>query len=378
MNIAWFIVMTIVIIIGQIFVFDRWGLTKIHYRRSFSKEAVFTGESIEMVDEIANKKLLPVPWLRLESKIDANLQFQKRSNLDNEVHAGGDFHRTLFSLMPYQQVRRRQMLTCQKRGHYRFETVSLTTGDIFGFGQVFKSVPSKAEIIVYPRLVSIDDIPLPTHSWLGDVVVRRWIMEDPFLIAGVREYSAGDPLNTINWKATARAQAMQVSQKDFSADHHLMIYVNFNQTEDIWRPIVDEPLMEKAISYAASIAQYALDNGIDTGFGCNSYFNEMDKQPIRIDPANGGQHLLYLLETMAKLKIGSSTYFDFFLKDELEREIEGTDILIITAIVTKKMNEYIKQLEARGNSVEILELGPQDVDQNGVAPGRREPSRLST
>ncbi|KRG14994.1 hypothetical protein ACA30_07310 [Virgibacillus soli] len=356
MNIAWFIVMTIIVIIGQVFVFDRWGLTKIYYRRSFSKEAVFTGESIEMVDEISNKKLLPVPWLRLESKIAANLEFQKRSQLDNDVHAGGDFHRTLFSLMPYQKVRRRQTLTCQKRGYYRFQTVSLTTGDIFGFGQVFKSVPSKAEIIVYPRLVSMDEIPLPTHSWLGDVVVRRWIMEDPFLTAGVREYSAGDPLNTINWKATARAQALQVSQKDFSADHHLMIYVNFNQTEDIWRPIVDETLMETAISYAATIAQYALDNGIDTGFGCNSYFDEMDKQPIRIDPATGAQHLQYLLETMAKLKIGSSTYFDFFLKDEVEREVEGIDILIITAIVTEKMSEYIKQLEARGNSVEILEL----------------------
>ncbi len=83
---------------------------------------------------------------------------------------------------------------------------------------------------------------------------------------------------------------------------------------------------------------------------------EMDKQPIRIDPATGAQHLQYLLETMAKLKIGSSTYFDFFLKDEVEREVEGTDILIITAIVTEKMSEYIKQLEARGNSVEILEL----------------------
>ncbi|MBO0994714.1 DUF58 domain-containing protein [Bacillus sp. SD088] len=360
MNIAWFIVMTIIIIIGQVFVFHRWGLAKIRYRRSFSKQAVFTGESIEMVDEISNKKLLPVPWLRLESKIDANLQFQKRSNLDNEVHAGGDFHRTLFSLMPYQKVRRRQMLTCQKRGYYRFETVSLTTGDIFGFGQVFKSVPSKAEIIVYPSLISMDDIPLPTHSWLGDVVVRRWIMEDPFLIAGVREYSPGDPLNTINWKATAKSQVLQVSQKDFSADHHLMIYVNFTQTEDIWRPIVDELLMEKAISYAASIAQYALDNGIDTGFGCNSYFNEMDKQSIHIDPANGEQHLMYLLETMAKLKIGSSTYFDFFLKDEVEREVEGTDILIITALVTDKMREYIKQLEARGNSVEILELEPAE------------------
>ncbi|WP_062108892.1 DUF58 domain-containing protein [Bacillus niameyensis] len=363
MNIAWFIFVTIVIVLLQIYIYGKWGLARVQYKRSFSKQVAFVGEQIEMVDEISNRKLLPVPWLRLESKISAHLQFQRNSENNHEMNADGEFHRTLFSLMPYQKVRRRQTLTCTKRGHYRFETVSLTTGDVFGVGDIFQSVPAKAEITVYPTLVSMDSIPLPAHSWLGDLIVRRWIMEDPFLTAGVRDYASGDPLNTIHWKATARTNRLQVNKKDFSADHHLMIYLNFNQTEDMWRPIIDEELMERAISYAASIAQYALTNGISTGFGCNGYFDESNKKSIRIEPENGKQQLNYLLETMAKLKIGTSTYFDFFLKEEVERNMEGMDILIITEMVTEKMHEMIKQLEDGGNSVEILELEPEKLRQ---------------
>src|SRR5690625_3278133 len=194
MSIAWFIFVTLVVVGLQSFVYERWGLSHIKYTRSFSEVAVVEGEEIEMVDEISNKKLLPVPWLRLESKISKFLQFQTQSDTDHKIDHGG-FHRTLFSLMPYQKVRRRQYLTCTKRGYYHFENVDISTGDVFGFGEIFKSIKASAEIIVYPRLVALEDIPLPSHSWLGEIVVRRWIIEDPFLTSGVRDYHYGDPLN---------------------------------------------------------------------------------------------------------------------------------------------------------------------------------------
>lgn len=359
MNIAWFIFTTFVVIGIQSFVFGKWGLRKVEYNRSFSERAVFEGEVVEMIDEVSNPKLLPVPWLRLESKIDPSLQFHQSAAIDNEINSNA-FHRTLFSLMPYQKVTRRQKLTCTKRGFYQFQTVSLSTGDIFGIDKTFTSVNSTAEIIVYPPLIKQEDLPLPAHSWLGEVIAKRWIIDDPFLTAGVRDYASGDPLNSINWKSTARTNRLQVTKKDFSADHHIMIYLNFNQTEDIWRPIVDEASMEETISYAASITQYAIFKGIHIGFGCNSYIDKDDKQAISIDPANGKQQLTYLLETMAKLKIGTSTYFDYFLQAEVDKHIEGMDILIISNIMTEKMEELCKKLEANGNSVEVHSLH-QDV-----------------
>lgn len=365
MTIAWFIFITFVVIGFQSYVYQKWGLTKVEYKRSFSEYAVVQGESVEMIDEISNKKLLPLPWLRLESKISQHLQFQVDEESDHAIDHGG-FHRTLFSLMSYQRIRRRHYLICDKRGHYRFGRVDISTGDIFGFSEAVDHVQAEAEIIVYPRLTPLDEIPLPSHSWFGDIVVRRWIIEDPFLTSGVREYLPGDSLNSIHWKATARTNQLQVSKQDFTSDHHLMIYLNFNQTGDIWMPIVDEDLIEESISYVASIAQYAIVNGIETGLGCNSYTSDQPDQSIRIQPENSRQQLTYLFETLAKVEVTSHESIDVFLNEDIEKKVSGIDILLVTATVTEKMEEHIEKLEELGNAVEILLLESEEVQKKAI------------
>jgi hypothetical protein len=376
MNITWLILTTVVFIVIQSYIYSKWGLARINYSRSFSKKAVFEGEKIEMIDEIVNKKLLPLPWLRLESKIHANLKFQQNTNANNEINS--EFHSTLFSLLPFQKITRRHKLQCTKRGYYLFRAVSMSTGDVFGFGGTFKSVESSADVIVYPKILAMDEIPLPSHSWLGDIIVKRWIIDDPFVLAGVREYSYGDPMNTVNWKATARTGSLQVSKRDFTADHHLMIYLNFDESEDIWRSTQDEELIEKGISYAASIAQYTISKGISTGFGCNSYIEDPNekslliKQSVRIEPESSKHQANYLFETLAKLKMVRSMSFNQFLMEDIDRQLERTDILLITSILTGKMKEHIKRLEALGNSVEILWLNnDEDIENPNIEVGER-------
>src|SRR5690625_5846541 len=78
-------------------------------------------------------------------------------------------------------------------------------------------------------------------------------------------------MNYHSFPTRRSSDLLQVTKKDFSADHYLMIYVNFNQTGDVWLPVVDEDLLEKALSYAASIADFSISKGVSTGFGCNTY-----------------------------------------------------------------------------------------------------------
>ena len=59
MNIAWFIVITFIIMGIQGYIYNKWGLSRIQYTRSFNEKAVFEGEKVEMIDEISNRKLLP-------------------------------------------------------------------------------------------------------------------------------------------------------------------------------------------------------------------------------------------------------------------------------------------------------------------------------
>lgn len=358
MRIHWIIFVALMIILLQAWITRKWALKGISYDRFFSVYRAFEGQEIEMVERISNKKIIPVPWLRIESKISENLEFQKQFNLDIKHE---QFHKSLFSLMPYTAINRRHKIKCKKRGCYRLNSAALTCGDLFGFQEITQVYELDAQLLVYPTLAPLDEIPFPSRSWMGDVVVKRWIIDDPFMYAGVREYSPGDPLNSINWKATARTGNLQVHKRDYTADPRIMIYLNMDVSEEMWGAITEPELIEKGISYAASIANHAISQGIDTGFGTNGYLIDEPEQPVRILPRGGEEQLILLFDTMAKLVIDRRITFYTFLEEDIRYRASGTfsgsmDYLFITPYVSERMQNQIKQLEDMGNSVEILLL----------------------
>src|SRR5699024_1238337 len=120
--------------------------------------------------------------------------------------------------------------------------------------------------------------------------------------------------------------------------------------EDIWKPVKDPDLIEKGLSYAATIAQYAISEGIPTGFVCNSYIGKKaknnQKQRVRVESKNSSSQLTHLLETMAKLNMDKSTLFKNLLKEEIDQQWSNMDVLLITSYVSEGMQESINQLKS--------------------------------
>jgi len=359
MNIAWTFILLLVIVFVQGLVNKKWGLKGIVYRRYFENTKAYQGETIILTDEITNRKWIPVPWMRLESKINNSL-------IKNAYHLSRDgdrYYRTLFSLLPFQKITRKHYFFASKRGYYPLDTVWVTTGDIFGYSEVFNSFSAQTSITVYPKAVPIENIPLPSNSWLGEIAVKRWIIVDPFLSAGVREFQQGDQLKAINWKATARTQQLQINKKDFTADHFLNIYVNFDINEDIRLPMEEISVIEDALSYAASLASYTIPKGIATGFGCNGYYvepfvNKMQqlKPSVRIEPSSDSQQVELILEAIAKVKLDQRRNFSSFLQFDIDNQVTKKDFLIFTYQLSPKVKAQIEKLRLLGNAVEIVTL----------------------
>jgi uncharacterized protein (DUF58 family) len=343
----------------QSYIFYRYGLRRIEYERYFDRRSVYEGEYIEMVERIENRKLLPVPWVRLESMLHASLVFDKQGGI--EISSGSMFqnHASWFSMNPYTKIVRRHRILCARRGWHRLQSAVMTGGDLFGFQRPSRKLSVDAELLVFPKPVPLSEIPLPSHSWQGDYIVRRWMVEDPFTISGVRDYQNGDSLRSVNWKATARAGRLQVHRRECTADHRLLICVNVEVSEKMWQAVTDPELIERGIAYAASIAQHAILQGIETGFGCNGYTADRPKQSVRITPISGRHQLITILETMAKLEIARSIPFDTFLEEEIRYNTTNTDLLLITPFVSEKMERQMRQLRQRGNAVEVFTLQPE-------------------
>lgn len=351
---AWLLINSAVLIVLTTWVYSRFALRHVGYVRHFSKDTVFAGEEIEMVERIVNRKLLPLPWVRLESMMAQGLVFGRQSDLD--IRGGDRFqnHISLFSLRSYRQIVRKHRVLCAKRGYYVLESATMTAGDPIGISRPSRRFPLELRLTVYPEVVPMRDVPLPAHSWLGDITVRRWIVEDPFLTAGTREYQAGDGLRSVNWKATARTGRLQVHRKEFTADHRLVICLNLETHDRMWSAVLDPERIERALSYAASVAAYAISEGVETGLLSNGWTFGGPKDPVRLEPGGGTAQLTALLEAMARMQLETTMTMHALLDAELADEPSDRDYLIVTCHRGAELEERADALRRRGNGIEWL------------------------
>ncbi|MCQ6562091.1 DUF58 domain-containing protein [Paenibacillus mendelii] len=357
MGIHWFILSALVVMFAQRWVFKRFGIKRLTYKRTFGTARCFEGDRIEMIEKVTNRGLLPVPWLRVESQLHTGLKFESEFNFDVSSGQFYQNHKSLFSLMGYKQLTRRHAVLCNQRGCYRLTSASLTYGDLFGFYRAWVNVPLSEELIVYPKPLDRADIQLPSHSWQGDISVRRWIVEDPFFVTGVRDYRPGDPLKGINWSATARAGQIQVHRRDFTADYRLMVVLNVEDHTDMWDTVNDTELIEQGIRCAAGYIQYATEQGLESGFASNGHELDIPGKPMIEEMGSGHEHLMAILEQMAKLVIVRAMPFDALLAYIGTTLDARCDLVIVSAFMNDKITAEVERLRHGGHGIHWVPIG---------------------
>ena len=331
------------------FVLRVFALKGLQCSRSFSTPAAHEGETAEVIEVVRNDRPLLVPWLRLESRISSHLHFGRQENLGV---SGEMYHRSLFMLMPYQQITRRHKVRLAKRGFYDIGNATLTAGDVLGFACASMEQHESVPILVYPRLLDPSEVPAPFYRLLGETIVPRQLLQDPFLVNGIRPYQFRDNVRDIHWAATARTGELQVRTHDFTAQTRLMVVVNGQLSYHQWGSLMEyeQGPVEYAISMAATLCTQVLQSGLPCGFAAN--LPQLGEEFCTVlPPSAGSAREEELLAAMARLKIRFIKNFHEFL-DEL-MGMTGVDFLLITAYTCPEIEERIEELRQRGNTVHV-------------------------
>lgn len=349
----WYLLCAIAIIVLQGKLLGSNAHRKLSYKRSFSKSACMQGEQLEMAEEIVNAKLLPVPWLRVESLLHPGLVFKSQSNL--EISSGQHYqnHKSFFSLLPYTKITRRHQVHCMQRGAYRINSVALTAGDLFGMFNRSQRIEIQEQLLVYPKPYGVAELGMPSHSYHGDALVRRFIVEDPFMVAGVREYRAGDPLKRVNWNASARTGKLQVQQLDYTAHMNVMILLNLEDHAGMWTAVNNLALIEFGISYAAGIAEYVLQAGMEVGFAANGYLLDDPLSKPLVEPGGGAMQMELINQVLAKLTIAQAMPFQEML-EAVPGYCSAPLLIAISAFDSQPIQDAIERLRGQGYEVELL------------------------
>lgn len=361
MIIFWFVVISMLIVALQYWLFNRFVLHKIQYSRYFTTRACFQDEPLSMVEVLENRKRLPIPWLYVEASLDAALQFSGQENFSVSKGQYDQNHGSFFTLSGYQRIRRTHTITPRRRGIYKLRTVTLTSGDLFGMSRITKQIPLESRIAVYPKPLEMPLERMPYHSWQGDHIVKRFIMPDPFVIAGTRPYQYGDSLKHVNWKATARSGELQVHQYEFTANRKLLVIVNVDDNEEMWRVVSNPELIERSINYAAGITRQVIASGMEAGFAANMGSYEQQLESALLLPAAGEGQWQAILELMASLVLERTEALSDMLRRFAEEGLRQHDVLVISTY----WNELAEQAadELRRNQNAVLALLTSEIDQ---------------
>ncbi len=328
------------------------------YRRRLNQHRAFFGEQVDLVLEVTNRKLLPLPWLEVEDEVPEALTF-----LDADLTSSyKPRRRTLVHLCSprwYERIRRRYHVRCAHRGLYEFGPTMLRAGDLFGFSTQSQTVSGVDCLIVYPRIVPLERLGLDAEGPFGDLVAPRTLWEDPAYLAGVRPYAAGDSPRRIHWKVSARLGHVHVKVFEPTTHPRLALFLDMHTLRgQSWWAGYDPTLVELAIIVAASVAAWGTEQKLPVGLYVNGpRFRGAGRATIALPPSEHPQQLQTVLEALATAVPVATTPIEELLSVEIPGLSWGTSILVITAVPEPETIDVLRAARCAGRSAGLVVIG---------------------
>ena len=263
---------------------SRLSLSGISCTSRVDKYRLFPGESLTLRVSAKNAKFLPV-WLQMSMHVEGALD-----PISGEMSFTGDCW-----LLWYQQAHFNWGLVARRRGVYRVGSAHMKVGDLLGFFPREKWAEGEIHVIVYPRLVPLKPLSLPSRDFFG-LPGAKSPMQDPIYILGTKDYQHGRPARHIHWKASARHNRLQEKVFEPSEQKKVLLAIEVSQFEKANASESFESTLEVVGSLAVQSYQsgYALGLVTNGGVEGGSPFLSVGRSP---------QNLPSILEILARLKM---------------------------------------------------------------------------
>ena len=246
---------------------------------------------------------------------------------------------------------------CVRRGRYRLGPTSLRSGDPLGIFPQRALWPEMREIIVYPAVIDLHSVPVPTGLLAGGNARDR---RTPFTtpnIAGVRDYAPGDAFNRISWSATARTGHLMVKEFDLdpTADIWLVLDLEGGIHRMASRPLNFVPnadgefpleawlnsTEEYAVTIVASLAGHFLNQRRNVGLIASGAHLEV------IPPDRSDRQLVKMLEDLAVVQADGGQSLAEVLITESRRFSRQDTLVVVTPSTEESWVTTLVELSAR-------------------------------
>lgn len=303
----------------------------------FQKEPSMEGEKGYLTETISNRKWMFLPILQVGFQLHRNLLF---ADGENASVSDQSYKRDIFSVGSYQKITRTIPFYCSKRGYYELKNIELVTRDLLLTGKHYETLQKWDQLYVYPRLLNDKRLDISFQKIMGSILAKRNLYEDPFEFRGIREYQPMDPMNKINWKASARSDQWMVNLYGSTSAQEVMILLDV-EDETIWK--YDE-IHEEGIRLAASYASRCVENGIPVGVLTNGR-DVLTKEIFQLAVGSGKQQVRLVNEGLSRLDLTQAPEPMEHILEKERQNLESTQKTYIMISKNQRVSCYELFLE---------------------------------
>jgi uncharacterized protein (DUF58 family) len=282
------------------------------------------------------------------------------------------------------------------RGYYQIGPLVLEGGDLFGLHRRYVVGTEPHFVLVYPRVLPLEGYDLASRRPVGEVRLTHRLFEDPTRIAGVRQYEAGDPLNRVHWRATARTGLLHSKIYEPSTIAGGTVVLDFHQAG---YPSRSEPYRsELAITAAASLAYALYQMGQQVGLLTNgrdaadrirvegwahdyrtrqaalasaAMAEESDRlQPVGVPTRRGVEQFGRILETLARVELSDGLTLAQLAVEASSRLPRNATVIAVLGQASEETAVALGQLRRRGYAVTAVLVLVADERDRAEAMGR--------
>ena len=276
-------------------------------RYSFDTELAEPGEKIAYTGRLLSDFFLPISYLNLfEYMPEGAVISGKKDNMESHsifMRSNHSFSHTVFFTLP-------------KRGVYQNGKYYVETGDFLGLKSWVKSGKISTDITVMPRLCN--DVPILEilGGYIGDISVRRFIMEDPVLTIGYLDYTGREPMKKISWKHSAKVGKLMVKKSDYTVDANAVILLNMASGSDEEK--------EKCFEIVRTVCERLEQEKIPYKFMSNGDAGNLEE-------GFGKKHINQLMFNLGRSKLYSYYSFDSLVERCIRDRKKSRSYFIISA-----------------------------------------------
>lgn len=334
----------------------RHALDGVEHHAAPDRKLAEPGEAFSLVSTVTNRSRRFIPYIRVSQMVPGEL-----SSLDDRAELqsrGQGYHALCYNLwlMPRQTWRQALPVSISKRGRYVFQDATLYGGGFLGMDETAEYVHQYEEIVVIPARCQAPALDTTLGGFLGDRSVDRFILEDPVLTLGFREYTGREPMKSISWPQSARSGQLMVKKYDYTLELTATVLLNIETDRTVgW-----EDRLEKCFSLTRTVCETLEEKRIPYRFVTNAGAAGALSQWSQVGDGLGGGHLPIILEGLGRATYEPLKPFAFTLNQTARHAEQGRTHILITPQREGNWLPDLRKLEQLSGSPALI-LTPEEV-----------------